>query len=911
MVSYYRCDTEYRLRTARTQPGVDGQYVNGIDYLEVSGDRKTLIIHLLHQLRSPLTEDNIQIQDALNQQLAVDSATGLGRLLTVRLKQEGDRSTSYCLKLVKSPLQRLQSGESEDSTPPQGFDCQLSQVRFTFRTTGNSEVDCQTPAPENPKPVPPPIIDYLAKDYASFRQLILDRLTITIPTRKEQNPSDIGTMLVEILAYAADYLSYYQDAVATEAYLGTARRRMSVRRHARLLDYFMHDGCNARAWVAIEVSPHTDSLPFNPQTHGVLLLGPSPQKNRPGTRLLTRINDFPPVLDAIDPKQQELILKARNLEAQGEIQIFETLHDITLYAPCNTISFYTWGEETCDLPIRATQATLKDTGGSLSQCLELGMVLIFEEQLNPETGQPEGIDLTHRHAVRLTKVTARTDPLLAEVNPTEAGSATGQSAKQAQRLVEIEWSSEDALPFPLWIAKRIDGRLYSDITVAHGNVVLVDHGRTRPDSDLEKAKTQANQDPRSLDEKKLNQVPAVNRYRPHLKYGPLTHQRYQLNPQGEWQLFNPTDSARSAVAWLGQDFYTSLSARAYNVYSTLATKEYKPEELARAALDQKQRFIKPSIRLREYNSQEFTWSYQPDLLNSGRFDRNFVVETEDDGRAYLRFGDDVLGKRPEVGTYLAVTYRTGNGSVGNVGAESLAHIVTDQQRIRSVRNPLPAQGGIDPEPLDQVRLYAPQAFRVPQRAVTEADYARIVERFPGVQRAVASRRWTGSWYTIFVTVDRQGGRPLASEGFKDNLRAFLKRFRMAGHDLELEEPRFVPLDLALRVKLKSGYFWSSVKQALLDTFSDRILPNQQLGFFHPDQFSFGDPLYLSQVIKAAVQVEGVQSVEVIRFQRWGESPQGELKAGRISFDSLEILQLTNDPTNPSKGRISFDLQEGL
>ena len=43
-----------------------------------------------------------------------------------------------------------------------------------------------------------------------------------------------------------------QDAVATEAYLETARQRISVRRHARLVDYKLHEGCNARAWVCIE-----------------------------------------------------------------------------------------------------------------------------------------------------------------------------------------------------------------------------------------------------------------------------------------------------------------------------------------------------------------------------------------------------------------------------------------------------------------------------------------------------------------------------------------------------------------------------------------------------------------------------------------------------------------------------------
>src|SRR3989442_627943 len=98
-----------------------------------------------------------------------------------------------------------------------------------------------------------PLIDYMAKDYQSFRQLMLDRLSATLPGWQERHAPDLGIALVEALAYVADYLSYYQDAVATEAYLGTARQRISVRRHARLLDYVLHEGCNARAWVHCDV----------------------------------------------------------------------------------------------------------------------------------------------------------------------------------------------------------------------------------------------------------------------------------------------------------------------------------------------------------------------------------------------------------------------------------------------------------------------------------------------------------------------------------------------------------------------------------------------------------------------------------------------------------------------------------
>ena len=71
---------------------------------------------------------------------------------------------------------------------------------------------------------------------------------------------DIGIALVELLAYVGDYLSYYPDAVATEAYLDTARERISVRRHVRLVDYFLHEGCNARAWVSIRPDNNTEHI---------------------------------------------------------------------------------------------------------------------------------------------------------------------------------------------------------------------------------------------------------------------------------------------------------------------------------------------------------------------------------------------------------------------------------------------------------------------------------------------------------------------------------------------------------------------------------------------------------------------------------------------------------------------------
>src|SRR5690606_19009570 len=138
-------------------------------------------------------------------------------------------------------------------TPPAGFDPRLSEIQFSFKVQCESDFDCASITPCPTPPATNPRLDYLAKDYASFRRLMLDRMSVLMPDWSSRNAADIGVTLVEMLAYVGDQLSYQQDAVATEAYLATARKRISLRRHARLVDYLVHEGCNARVWVQLFV----------------------------------------------------------------------------------------------------------------------------------------------------------------------------------------------------------------------------------------------------------------------------------------------------------------------------------------------------------------------------------------------------------------------------------------------------------------------------------------------------------------------------------------------------------------------------------------------------------------------------------------------------------------------------------
>ncbi len=156
-----------------------------------------------------------------------------------------------------------------------------------------------------------------------------------------------------------------------------------------------------------------------------------------------------------------------------------------------------------------------------------------------------------------------------------------------------------------------------------------------------------------------------------------------------------------------------------------------------------------------------SWTPQPDLLADGPTDTNFVVEIDTDGTAYLRFGDDTNGLRPESGTVFTANYRIGNGTAGNVGANSLVFFAGDP-RIARCTNPLPATGGSDPETNDQIRRRAPQAFMTQERAITMADYEAVAERNSLVENAVATLRWTGSWYTVFISAEPKGAGNLTA-----------------------------------------------------------------------------------------------------------------------------------------------------
>lgn len=908
MTLHYECCEPRRLAAVRAA-GV----LNGVEYVEVSDSeapsgalrQRTLFVRLLAP-DPTLTASNItitggdRIPEIDVEWVAPANALPAGEdpalvadlrdpdtVLVVRTAQPGDFSR-YTLAVV--------AGAGTD-VPPGGWDPLLASIPFSFKVECAADADCAVHDVCPPAPRSAPTIDYLAKDWDSLRRVMLDRMSLLLPGWRERNPADLGITLVELLAWLGDELSWRQDAAATEGWFGTARRRTSLRRHARLVDHRVHDGSNARAWVQVEVTGEGVTLPA-------------------GTPLLTRTPRIPAVLEAGT-------LDHRDALAAGA-ETFETMHDLVAYASHASFELWTWGDTDCCLPEGATAATLVGHHPTL----KAGDVLVLAEVIGPRTGQPEDADPARRVAVRLTHVVSSTDP--------SGGLFDTPPTNDPLDITEVEWDDADALPFPLCLS--VPEHPGAHVSRAFGNVVLADHGRTVVGEDLGEVPAPvlavAGRDRAHCST--ATSVPVPVRYRPRLARTPLTHAggsptavvAHAATPPDVLAELNALTFGAALQAWLaargftftagpavvhGGDDAWSVSDGTTVVRLTqdagTLTLSGRPSSALRSQTPDPAT-VTPAIRLTgTVATGTSTWTPGNDLLASSGDARGFVVEIEHDGQATLRFGDGEHGRRPDPGAVFTATYRVGNGPAGNVGAGAIAHVVTSSTAVDGVRNLLPARGGTPADTADEIRRDAPQAFLVQERAVTAQDYADRATDHHGVQRAAATFRWTGSWHTVFVTTDRLGGAAVDA-AFERDVRAHLEPYRMAGYDLEVDGPQMVALDVGLDLCAEPEHFRAHVRAAVRDVLSSGRRSDGSLGLFHPDRFTFGQPVHLSTIVAATQAVAGVRSVTVTRFGRLREPEISAIEEGVITLGRLEIARLDADPNFPERGRLTLTVGGG-
>ncbi|MDT7761617.1 MAG: hypothetical protein QOC63_1037 [Mycobacterium sp.] len=907
----YQCCTQQRI-TAVAERGER----NGIAFLAVSDSdapsnalrQRTLFLRLLLAPAGGLTEDNIVIDGGVRYPaVAVEWAAPGDALpagedpalladvddphltLVVRTAGTGDYSR-YRLRIIDPA-----TGE-----PPDEFDQQLAEIEFSFKVQCPNDFDCDQPCTCRPAIASAPPINYLAKDFDSLRQMMLDRIALLAPDQDTGHAADLSVALVEMLAYVGDHLSYRQDAIATEAYLGTARSRISLRRHARLVDYPISEGCNARVFTQISVTT-------------------GPVRLAAHTQLLTTAPNLPAVVDPHDPRLPAVL-------AAGTVAVFETVDDAVLDESLARLAFWTWGERDCCLPAGATSATL--TGHHAT--LRAGDVLILTEEISPTTGSKADADPTHRAAVRLIDIATSTDK--------SGGLFNDPPDDTAVEITEITWDAQDALTFPLCLsANTLNG--YAPVAIALGNIVLADHGRTIdsqtlgpvPGPTLQYAAARTDACAGST------ATAVLVRFRPQLAARPLTFAHSdppalaeiaqtslpaQVIPDLTDLKFKPNVSSWLTGLslnfsetvhlqglpgdWSVSDGASVLRLTIHNVNNTPTLVVTGRPAPASSTLRVDPAAAAPAIQLTQTPPSAadlpVPWSPLPDLLSCDSTDTNFVVEIDTDATAVLRFGDNTNGMAPPQDATFAASYRIGNGTTGNIGAWAISHIVANPATsgVLGATNPMAALGGTDPDTPLTIRRDAPQAYQVQERAVTQADYASVATRIDGVAAAVAEFRWTGSWYTAFVTPERAGGGSVDSD-FSSVVLTGLDRYRMAGYDLAITAPIFVAINIDLFVCVLPSYLPADVEQQLLDRLGSAVAADGTPAMFNPANWTFGRPVYLSAIYAAAQEIPGVQSVTVRRFQRRFDDLGTGLADGVLPMGAFEIAQCANDANYPDRG----------
>jgi hypothetical protein len=1068
--------------------------LNGIDFVEYElrpqpgADQSVLIVHFLKPLPQPPNSDPDGAYGLTNhpEWIRIEGGTRIvgiqvtavqlvGSQLEITVNQAGDFSIYWLL----IGWQRLPDGSWVSQIPD--LDRQFSKAPINFKANCPTDFDCRNEIICPPDQLPEPRIDYLAKDYASFRQLLLDTIPQLNPDWLERNPADLGIALVELFAYVGDSLSYFQDAVSNEMYLDTVRQRISARRHARLIDYRMHEGRNAWTYVHFAVNS-SGTLPRHTQILSQITAPLRNQLTPPGAVILQ--SDLPDLAFETDP-------------ALAQVRVFETTAALPVYRENNLIYVHTWGNGECCLPRGSTQAVVYTTDPGNPQHtirprLQAGDYVLFEEVKGVVTGDPADADPSHRQVVQLigvlptqdaayqqqlqtdrlqvwqygsppttlTETAIRLQAGLEDANPAAQSFAQAQVQIVEDRLwiipgevgatISVAATSADATsvtelgldaatvqaitglasarldPFPTLTATAPE----LTVTIAAVGPVLIPLA-SRP-ATLSDAATQL-QDALNLSDSApefaaaqvlvveqqliivpgvlnaaitvtptaadattaielglhpvlaqtvsagirssvLNPFPTLTHSTPELtvtigfatqivRLGNRTLPLLQLTWRSDQALTFPlclssrpaggdpilhisvargnmglADHGRTVSdlidldAPVPPDFPLRLRLR-----QAPLTMQCQPETLSydtttaqlntdRTDLICTVAAAKPAIALlADFPTGTELWTAVPDLLDSPVFAQQFVAEVENDGRATLRFGDGEYGREAAGAVRFTVTYRVGNGRAGNVGAEALVHLVRDPAIVNfppvvQVRNPLAARDGVDPETIEEVRQQAPTAFRAEQfRAVTAADYAKAARKLPQVANAVAEFRWTGSWYTVFIAIDPRdpadlitepGGRTRLALELEQRVRAFLTRYKLAGYDLEIRSAQYVPLEIDLALCVAVDYFRGDVVQAVRQALSNRVNRDGSLGFFHPDRFTFGQSVYLSQLYAAVEAVEGVDSLIVTRFRRFGKLDNGELQSGVLPIGAWEIARLDNDANFQENGVLHISVRGG-
>jgi hypothetical protein len=732
------------------------------------------------------------------------------------------------------------------------IDPYFQEADFSFKANCPSLLDCAPPAHECPDEswVDYPV-NYLARDFWSFRQALLDFASERHPEWQDRLEADFGVMLAELMSAMGDEFAWIQDRIAREASFENASQRRSLRRHARLVDYHVHDGLGASTWldftVTVDGTVHAGAQVWESVLRGV---ESDPQKRLRASRSIFEVG--------------------RGV-ASGH-RLFLPPGDLyNLRFNANELSPYQWDADQTCLPVGSTFLHLQDHHAADLPLEDVSDPAVPVKWVVLRTRPADRAVAPRTWLVPLVRVVDEVDPLF------------------ASPITRIEWAPDFATPFEMEYASL----------VLRGNIVPATAGETlRERFQIQPLLAPANP---VLPYPVERQGPLLN-VSPADAAGQKITGQPQLNPA---LLFTLPGAEDRDLVWRGLS--TDAAAPELRLF------EQGP--VGSTEWDWKRSFVGVNSSLSDdthFMLDDGAWRRVAGYrrVDSTGTVQEFVHTDYASGRGMtIRFGDGDFGRTPDPTALFDVIYRLGKGRADNVAAGSLTDFDPaaidpgNQGLVDEVTNPFDVVDAVAAQTAAEVRQVAPEAFRaVTFRAVRPEDYAEALERLEWVQRAGARFRWTGSWLTVFATPDPKGSFAL-TEKQEGELAAQLDRFRLAGREAWGRKPIFATIDLEIHVCVEPFAFVGDVVAAVLEVLFGRRGLHPLIGFFSPDQFTFGTPLDRSRLEAAIQAVPGVRAVETIRIRRRGWFDWRDFTETALSVGSNEIIRVENRPEFPERGAV--------
>jgi predicted phage baseplate assembly protein len=256
-------------------------------------------------------------------------------------------------------------------------------------------------------------------------------------------------------------------------------------------------------------------------------------------------------------------------------------------------------------------------------------------------------------------------------------------------------------------------------------------------------------------------------------------------------------------------------------------------------------------------------------------DRAYMVRFRWGGAAEVQFA----GHLPSGALNVTALYRNGGGSVGNLGSERLSTMLTPVLGVKSVTNPVPCDGGSDPEGLQDMRRAAPKSIRTLDRVVSLADFEAFAQGYRGIGKALASELAVGMRRVVCLTIATTNlVPPTPGSDLVTGLSDALVAVDVPGRKIRVEG--FIDLEakIGVALALDASFVRADVERAV------RAALGRDFG---RASRGFGEALARSAVLASVQRVDGVVAARLDTFAL----PAGPAEAdGRLlcpapSFDA--------------------------